>query len=138
MLHGDGLRKFSQHPLLEVLKPLVVITTTDKLLVLQREDPLSTAVILSTFKCNVDISVAFNPKVLIKARFCWNFFLQRERGGGVSYLVPANFKIMFSKQVLTLCGWLLRRLGPDGTLTDLYFSCHEGGGVGAAATATNE
>lgn len=38
MLHGNGLRKLSQHPLLEVLKPLVVITTTDKLLVLQKED----------------------------------------------------------------------------------------------------
>lgn len=38
VLHGNGLRKFSQHPLLEVLEPLVVITTTDKLLVLQKED----------------------------------------------------------------------------------------------------
>lgn len=36
MLHGDGLWELSQHPLLEVLEPLVVVTATDKLLVLQR------------------------------------------------------------------------------------------------------
>lgn len=36
VLHGDGLWKFSQHPLLEVLETLIVITATDKLLVLQR------------------------------------------------------------------------------------------------------
>lgn len=37
MLHGDGLRKFPQHPLLKVLKPLVVVAAADKLLVLQEE-----------------------------------------------------------------------------------------------------
>lgn len=35
MLHGDGLRKFPQHPLLKVLEPLVVVAAADKLLVLQ-------------------------------------------------------------------------------------------------------
>lgn len=38
MLHGDGLRKFPQHPLLKVLKPLVVVAAADKLLVLQEEE----------------------------------------------------------------------------------------------------
>lgn len=36
MLHGDGLRKFPQHPLLKVLEPLVVIAAAHKLLVLQQ------------------------------------------------------------------------------------------------------
>lgn len=38
MLHGDGLWELAQHPLLEVLESLIVITTTDKLLVLRRRD----------------------------------------------------------------------------------------------------
>ena len=35
VLHGDGLWKFSQHPLLEVLEPLVVVAAANKLLVLE-------------------------------------------------------------------------------------------------------
>ena len=35
VLHGDGLWKFSQHSLLEVLQPLVVVAAANKLLVLK-------------------------------------------------------------------------------------------------------
>lgn len=41
VLHGDGLREFSQHPLLKGLKSFVVMTATHKLLILvetQSED----------------------------------------------------------------------------------------------------
>ena len=35
VLHGDSLGKFSQHPLLEVLQPFVVVASANKLLVLE-------------------------------------------------------------------------------------------------------
>lgn len=36
VLHRDGLREFSQHPLLEGLQSFVVVAATDKLFVLVR------------------------------------------------------------------------------------------------------
>lgn len=126
MLHGNSLRKFSQHPLLEVLKTLVVITTTDKLLVLQKEDSgtprelvLSPQPNFSTQTCHIS---DFPSESLNKSKTLWIF------GGSHICLFPCQLK----EPVLTLCCSLLRRLYPDGTSRVLYLSClsvsHEGEG----------
>lgn len=39
VLHGYGLREFSQHPLLEGLQTLIVVTAADELFVLQKRIP---------------------------------------------------------------------------------------------------
>lgn len=78
MLHGDGLRKLSQHPLLEVLQPLVVITPTDKLLVLQKEESGNPCELVLSPQANLsapDRRVALS-KSLNKSRTLWIF------GGG--------------------------------------------------------
>lgn len=51
MLHGDGLWKFPQHPLLKVFEPFVVITATDKLLVLQKVGVTTVRCDVQTGKC---------------------------------------------------------------------------------------